>query len=216
MYQNESIRTLRFMSSTDQVQTSFLRAAVLAMAAATAAAVIVGLVAPLATAASKPRPSKPGTSKPASSKLAAAAPTASGSITVNGVTTKMLYGSARLVKGFFDPTKNDVEVLLSDVPLAGTALTDGFERDKLAKNGKAHIFEITIDASGTPISTAFRHSGFSGPPPSGVDSSDVLTKTILSTTDIAARYRSTTPKEFFGDTFGFDVSFHLPISPKAK
>ncbi len=148
--------------------------------------------------------------------MAAAAPTVSGNITVNGVTTKMLYGSARLVKGFFDPKKNDVEVLLSDVPLSGPALTDSFERDKLAKNGKAHIFEITVDASGTPISTAFRHSGFSGPPPSGVDTSDVFTKTTLSTTDVEARYRSTTSKEFFDDTFGFDVMFHLPISPKAK
>ena len=95
---------------------------------------------------------------------------ADGTITVNGTTTKLSYAYARAVKGFFDKTKEDIEVVLSDVPLEGKAVEDQFERMHMADAGKLHAFEITIGAEGKPISTAFRHDGFKKASPSGLSS----------------------------------------------
>jgi Domain of unknown function (DUF4878) len=141
---------------------------------------------------------------------------AEGTLTVNGKTTKLSYAYARAVKGFFDKTKEDVEIVLSDVPLEGKALEDEFERIHMADAGKLHAFEITIDAEGKPISTSFRHNGFKGPSPSGLSSEDVFTKKTLDGKSVAGGYRSAKEKEFFGNTYAFDVTFRAEITRKAK
>jgi hypothetical protein len=66
------------------------------------------------------------------------------------------------------------------------------------------------------VSTSFHHGGFSGPSPSGVDSSDVFTKRVLTASTIDARYASVPGHEFFGSTYSFDVSFKLPVAPKGR
>src|SRR5512140_3640725 len=141
---------------------------------------------------------------------------AEGTITVNGKPTKLSFAYARAVKGFFDKTKEDVEVVLSDVPLEGKALEDQFERMHMAEAGKLHAFEITLNAEGTPISTAFRHNGFKGPSPSGLSSEDVFTKKTFDGSTVDARYKSAKTHEFFGNTYAFDVAFQTDIAHKAK
>src|SRR5450631_1582141 len=141
---------------------------------------------------------------------------AEGTITVNGKTTKLSYAYARAVKGFFDKTKEDVEVVLSDVPLEAKALEDQFERMHMADAGKLHAFEITIDADGKPISTAFRHNGFKGPSPSGLSSEDVFTKKVFDGKTVDARYKSAKQQEFFGNTYSFDVAFRADITRAVK
>ncbi len=142
---------------------------------------------------------------------------AEGTITVNGKTTKLAHAYARAVKGFFDKTKEDVVVVLSDVPLEGKALEDEFERIHMADAGKLHAFEITIDADGKPISTAFRDAGFKKASPSGLSSEDVFTKKTFDGKTVEGRYKSAKTHEFFGDTYAFDVSFKADVTraPKA-
>ena len=149
-------------------------------------------------------------------RAAAADGKAEGTLTVNGKTTKLSYAYARAVKGFFDKTKEDVEVVLSDVPLEAKTLEDQFERIHMADAGKLHAFEITIDAEGKPISTAFRHNGFKGPSPSGLSSEDVFTKKTFDGKTVDGRYKSAKQKEFFGNTYTFDVTFRADITRKAK
>jgi hypothetical protein len=141
---------------------------------------------------------------------------AEGTITVNGKTTKLSYAYARAVRGFFDKTKEDVEVVLTDVPLDAKAREDQFERMHMADAGKLHAFEITIDADGKPISTAYRHDGFKGPSPSGLSSEDVLTKKTFDGKTVDGRYKSAKPHEFFGNTYAFDVAFRADITRAAK
>lgn len=141
---------------------------------------------------------------------------AEGSITVNGKTTKLTHAYARAAKGFFDKTKEDVEVILTDVPLEPKALEDQFERIHMADAGKLHAFEITIDADGKPISTAFRHNGFKGPSPSGLSSADVFTKKVFDGKAVDASYKSAKEHEFFGNTYSFDVSFKADITRAPK
>ena len=98
---------------------------------------------------------------------AAADGKAEGKITVAGKSTDVTYAYASAGPGFFDKTKEDVTVILSDVPLDAKALEDEFERIHMADAGKLHAFEITFDADAKPISTSFRHDGFKQASPSG-------------------------------------------------
>jgi len=113
---------------------------------------------------------------------------AEGTLTVNGKTVKVAYAYARSVPGFFDKNTNDT------------------------KEGKLHAFEITIDATGTPVSTAWRHNGFDGPMPSGLSSADVFTKKVLDDKVVAGSYKSAAEEEFFGNTYAFDVTFRAAIA----
>jgi hypothetical protein len=137
---------------------------------------------------------------------------ATGTLTVNGKTTNVGFAYARSVPGFFDKSSNDTEVIVSDAPLDAKALADNFARSELAEAGKLHAFEITIDASGKPISTTWRHNGFTGPVPSGLSSADVFTKTALDGKVVEGSYKSAAPGEFFGSTYAFDVTFRATIA----
>ena len=119
----------------------------------------------------------------------------------------MKYAYASAGPGFFDKTKEDVTVIVSDVPLDAKALEDQFERMKMADAGKLHAFEITFDADAKPISTSFRHNGFTKASPSGLSSEDVFEKKTFDGKTVEGRYKSAKPHEFFGDTYAFDVAF---------
>ncbi len=147
---------------------------------------------------------------------AAADGTAEGTLTVNGKTTTLAHAYARAVPGFFDKTKEDVEVILSDVPLSGKALEDQFERIHMAEAGKLHAFEITLNAEGKPISTSFRHDGFKETSPSGLSSDDVFTKKVFDGSIVEGSYRSAKEREFFGNRYAFDVSFRAKIARAEK
>jgi hypothetical protein len=150
---------------------------------------------------------------PTDGKAEPADGTASGTLTVNGKVTQVAYAYARQVPGFFDKNTMDTQVIVSDVPLDATALSDDFARNDLAAAGKLHAFEITIAASGTPISTAWRDNGFKGAPaPSGLSSADVFTKAALDGKVVAGSYKSAEPAEFFGNTYAFDVTFRAAIA----
>ncbi len=146
-----------------------------------------------------------GTADPADGK-------AEGTLTVNGKPTKVAYAYARSVPGFFDKNTNDTQVIVSDVPLDTTALGDDFARDDLAKAGKLHAFEIIIDATGNPVSTAWRHNGFRGPMPGGLSGDDVFTKKVLDDKSVEGSYKSAEAAEFFGNTYAFDVTFRAAIA----
>jgi hypothetical protein len=137
--------------------------------------------------------------------------TASGTLTVNGKSTPVAYATARQVPGFFDKSSMDTLVIVSDVALDAAALGDDFARSDLAQAGKLHVFEIVIDASGTPISTAWRHDGFKGPQPSGLSSADVFVKSVMDGKVVEGRYKSAEPAEFFRNTYAFDVAFRAVV-----
>jgi hypothetical protein len=149
------------------------------------------------------------------SRAAAAEGKAEGKLTVAGKATAVKYAYASAGPGFFDKTKEDVTVIVSDVPLDAKALEDVFERMKMAETGRLHAFEITFGADGTPISTSFQHDAFKVSP-SGLSSEDVFVKKVFDGKTIEGSYRSAKPHEFFGTTYSFDVTFKADITRKAK
>ena len=80
------------------------------------------------------------------SAVLAADGAAEGMLTVNGTTFPLKYAYASAKPGFFDKTKEDIHVLLSDVPLSDEQRADVFEIIHLARDGKAHVVEVVLDA----------------------------------------------------------------------
>jgi hypothetical protein len=96
------------------------------------------------------------------SALAGADGTAAGTLTLNGTTVPLKYAYAAARPAFFDKNKEDIHILLSDVPLEDEQRDDVFELIKLARDGKARIVEVVLDADANPISGAFFAQVFNG------------------------------------------------------
>ena len=140
---------------------------------------------------------------------------AEGTLTVNGKTAKLAHAYAWAEPGFFDKKKEDVHLVLSDVPLPPKALADTFEMIHMADAGTLHAMEVVFDADAKVISTSFRDKGFKASP-SGVSSDDAFEKKTFDATTVAGRFRSAKPHEFFGDVYAFDVTFDAPVARKGK
>ena len=81
--------------------------------------------------------------------------TVPGALTINGATFSLRYAYASAKPGFFDKDKEDIHVLLSDVPLTDEQQADVFEIIHLAGDGKAHVVEVVLDAEQRPIAGSF-------------------------------------------------------------
>ncbi|MHB8797504.1 MAG: hypothetical protein ACYDBY_03465 [Thermoanaerobaculia bacterium] len=148
---------------------------------------------------------------------AAADGKAEGTLTVASTPAKLVHAYAQAQKGFFDPEKNDVLVILSDVPLAGTALTDPFERRKMEKEGKLRSVEAVIDADGQAVNVTVRDKAFGGPPTSGASTEDVFEPKVNGGKTISGRLFRKSPGASFDDVpFTYDVTFSSPVAPRSK
>jgi len=135
--------------------------------------------------------------------------TASGTLTLDEVTVPLTHAYASAQPGFFDKTTEDVRVLLSDVPLTDTALADVFELIHLARDGKAHILEVVIDATGAPISGAIYAKNFDGM----VSATGMhrFARERMERTLIAGRLSMESPHTFMKVTWQYDATFSAPI-----
>ena len=97
-----------------------------------------------------------------SSVALAADGTADGVLTINGATFPLKYAYASATPGFFDKNKEDIHVLLSDVPLTDEQQADVFEIIHLARDGKVHVVEVVLDAEQRPIAGSFFTQPFEG------------------------------------------------------
>jgi hypothetical protein len=88
--------------------------------------------------------------------------TAEGTLTLNGTTIPLKYAYASAKPAFFDKGKEDIHILLSDVPLTDEQRDDVFELIKLARAGQARVVEVVLDADARPISGAFFAQPFEG------------------------------------------------------
>ena len=142
---------------------------------------------------------------------------AEGTLTVAKTPVKLSHAYAAAQKAFFDAKIDDVLVLLTDVPLSGTALTDPFERRKMEKEGKLRSVEAVIDAKGQPINVTVRDKAFGGPPVSGGSTEDLFEPKTNDRKTIAGRLHRNKPGTSFDDVpFTYDVTFSAPVAPRAK
>jgi hypothetical protein len=142
--------------------------------------------------------------------------TASGQLTVNAVIVPLTHVYASAQPGFFDKKSEDVHVLLSDVPLSKAALADVFELMKLAREDRAHIIEVVIDASGSPISGAIYAKAFDGM--ISATGMHTFTSERFEHARIAGRLAVPEPHTFNGVTWRYDATFAatIPRPPTAE
>ncbi len=140
--------------------------------------------------------------------------TASGSLTLDAVTVKLTHAYASVQPGFFDKKTEDTRVLLSDVPLPDAALTDVFELIHLARDGKVHVVEVDIDATGTPIGGGLFAKNFDGT----VSAAGMhkFAKDRWDRTLIAGRLWVDGPQEFMNVKWHYDATFSASIPRPSK
>jgi hypothetical protein len=146
-----------------------------------------------------------------------AAGTAKGVVTVAGkkLTLSNVYAYAQT--GFFDKTKTDVVVILSDMPIPAV---DGHTPDEVARNQAAleaavqQFLSLTLDAEGQVISLRPQHKAFKIVP-SGASSNFVFEKKVHDGKLVSGRAYSKVPqKGFDGEVWEFDVTFESAVAPK--
>jgi hypothetical protein len=143
--------------------------------------------------------------------------TAKGAITVAGkkLTLSNVYAYAQT--GFFDKTKTDVVVILSEIPIPAA---DGHTPDEVARNQFAleatvqQFLSVTLDSAGQIISLRPQHKAFKVVP-SGASSNFLFEKKVHDGKLVSGRVYSKVPqKGFDGEIWEFDVTFEAAVAPK--
>lgn len=135
--------------------------------------------------------------------------TASGTLTLNGTRFALMHAYASARPGFFDKTTEDVRVLLSDVAIPDSALTDVFDLIHLARDGKAHVVEVLLNSTGTPIGGGIFAEAFGGNV--SLAGPHRFEPTRFDSKAIAGRMWMNEPSSFVNVTFHYDATFSAPI-----
>lgn len=151
----------------------------------------------------------------AAKELAASAPKiadggATGTMKVDGATVKLTHAIARLKPNAFDEKKKDVEVLLSDQPVAPELFVDDTKLYDDVKKGKLHGLVVAIDSDEKPYHLQLLHpkamfqlsgSGFFNFDP-----------TDFSEQHAAGRFFSNGEEDFMEKhKYSYDVTFAVPV-----
>jgi hypothetical protein len=138
--------------------------------------------------------------------------TASGKLTVDGQTTPLTYAYARAGKSFFDPGKEDILIILSDVPIPEAALSDVFARHAMAVEGKLHAVEVSLNSEKQAVSGGLLHEAFSQT--QGFVSVTGMHKFEAKTFDgklVEGKLSMDKPDEFMKKTFQYSATFRAPV-----
>ncbi|MGB7623709.1 MAG: hypothetical protein WBN92_15295, partial [Terriglobia bacterium] len=147
-----------------------------------------------------------------SPNLAAEGDRATGTLTVDNKTTPLKFVYARKEPDFFDKTKEQVVIVLSDQALSPDDLEDEFGIINLAKTGKVHAIELTINAekqvtSGTLVHELFDKFG-SNASVSGMHEFDAVTFTADS---IEGKVYVKKSYETFEHHWQYEASFKVSL-----
>jgi hypothetical protein len=135
--------------------------------------------------------------------------TARGQLTLNRQTTPLTFAYASAQPGFFDKSKEDVRIVLTDVALPADALKDVFTLIHLARDGKVHAVEVVINADGQPISGAIYDKVFDGTVSmTGMHKFD---RGALERKRVAGRLWMSEAHEFRNVSFQYDATFAAEI-----
>ncbi|MBN2433184.1 MAG: hypothetical protein JXQ27_17070 [Acidobacteria bacterium] len=140
--------------------------------------------------------------------LAVESGTVAGQLTVGGESTPLQYVYAFQKPGFFDKSKLDSIVILSNMGLPAAALDDPFERMRLQREGGLACVELTIDTEQDLISVSLRHANFKISP-SGNSTDYVLELERFDGRGVAGKVHCKKEQEFADVVFRFDATFDV-------
>jgi len=143
----------------------------------------------------------------------AASDQAKGTLTVDGKAISITQVYAFAQKGFFDPTKDDVTVVLCDAALPPAAVHDIFARNDLVKAGKVHCVEQTINTEKQVINFKVQHNRF-GMPEGGGSTEQLFEATTFDGKTVAGRAHTREPQKSYDDVpYNYDITFSAAIEP---
>ena len=146
--------------------------------------------------------------------IASAEDEVKGTFTVDGKAIQIVKVYAFAQKGFFDPAKDDVVVLMCDAAVPEPGIRDYFERRDLVKADKLHCVQQTINSEGQVINFKVEHSKFQMPE-SGGSTDQVFEKKTRDSKTIAGRaYTKSSQKSFEDIPYTYDITFTAAIAPK--
>jgi hypothetical protein len=139
---------------------------------------------------------------------------AKGLLTVDGKPLTITQAYAFAQKGFFDPTKDDVVVLLCDATVSPEAVRDPFARRDLVTAGKLHCVQQTINSEHQVINFKVEDSHFKMPETGG-STEQVFEPKDFAATNISGRAFTKSPQKSFDDVpYTYDITFNATIEPK--
>jgi hypothetical protein len=137
-----------------------------------------------------------------------------GTFTVDGKAIQITKVYAFAEKGFFDPAKDDVVVLMCDAVVPEAGIRDPFERRSLVKADQLHCVQQTINAEGQVINFKVEHSRFQMPE-SGGSTEQLFEKNTRDAKKIAGRAYTRSPQKSFEDIpYTYDITFSAVVEPK--
>lgn len=142
--------------------------------------------------------------------IASAQPT--GQMKVDGKIVKFTNVYAYATEGFFDKTKSDTVVFLSDRPLTDAQMHDEFGVRRLATDGKLNFVRATMNPSGQMISFLVGSPAFKAIP-SGGGTEQIFEGTVDAKT-IAGKVHTKGEQQFFGTKYEYEASFKLPVQAR--
>jgi hypothetical protein len=147
------------------------------------------------------------------STASAAGGTAKGTFTVQGKASKLAYAYATAKPDRTDPSKEEIQVILSDVPLEAAVLEDPtpFGLQDLTKANKLHGIRFLIGPSKAVVSTSLYDSAFKMGSVSAVGTDIKLDVQTLDKTKVAGKLYTAKPQDFNGVSYEYSVTFDAPI-----
>ncbi|MDX1701994.1 MAG: hypothetical protein R3250_15315, partial [Melioribacteraceae bacterium] len=134
---------------------------------------------------------------------------ANGNLIVKNEDIQLKYAYAIAQEGFFDETKEDILVIITDYPLQQEEIEDSFERKKLMEEGKLHGLEVVINSDKNPISATILHNAFKAPPSGrGYEKLELIT---FSENEIEGNIFTIKINEFFDVAYEYDATFKAKI-----
>ena len=138
-----------------------------------------------------------------------------GTLTVAGKPVALNNVYAYLVKGFFDPKKDDTVVVMADAPMTDAVARDSFARNALVAQGKLHYVEVTIDQKGQIVNFKVGHNAFQYAPGGGSTEHQFAPK-VRDGKTISGTVFTVGPQKgpLDGPAYDYKIEFSTPLQPK--
>jgi hypothetical protein len=140
---------------------------------------------------------------------------AEGQLIVAGNKVQIQHAYAMAQPGYFDKTKEDIVVIVTNIPLSGKAVEDRWARNAMVSEGTLKSVEITINSEQQPISVSVKHPAFKASP-SGFSSNYILELKTFNEKNVEGRMYCKTDQEFFDTVYTFDFTFNAEVRCKKE
>jgi len=141
-----------------------------------------------------------------------AQPTPDSQLTMDGQKVKLTQVYAYATEGFFDKSKDDTVVLLTDRAVPTAQVADTHALRKMAEDGKLSFVQETINAAGQIVNYTIGHRAFKALPSGG--STEHVFEGKRAGANISGKVFMRSPGKFFGNTFDYTAAFTSPVQPK--